>query len=251
MFWFKRKTIVVDAFVYDAAFLKYGSPVKTSECVPEWFKKIPKSMPQSTNFGLKYKQETLRQCIGFNDLYKEGFMLPLWKEIIIETDIDGKYTWIAADMTPGDQTMHSHPKDQWYVEGAMQDVIHLKIVSPWKFVEKTGVKFICLEPTWNFLAEEFDLMVLPGILQFNAQHSTNINMFAPKIKQRIELDLGTPMWHVIPLSEEKVEIRSHLIDDLEYKKRFHQTRVQFTSNHILKRKSANEPEKKCPFGFGK
>jgi hypothetical protein len=253
MFWIKRKEIVVDAFINDASFLKYGSPVKASEYIPEWFKLVPKELENTTNYGLKFNQETIRQCIGFNDLYKEGFILPLWQEVIIETDADGKYIWVSADLNKhasDNPLISDHPKKQWW-NNSMRDVIHLKINSPWKFVEKTGIKFMCIEPSWNHLEEPFDLCVLPGIVQFNAQHSTNINMLAPCVKQRIEISLGTPMWHVIPLSEHKVEIKNHLLDDLEYSKMFKQTRVTFKANHILKRKSANEPEKKCPFGFGK
>ena len=50
MFWIKRKEIVVDAFINDASFLKYGSPVKASEYIPEWFKLVPKELENTTNY---------------------------------------------------------------------------------------------------------------------------------------------------------------------------------------------------------
>jgi hypothetical protein len=91
-----------------------------------------------------------------------------------------------------------------------------------------------------------DFNLLDGVLDFKYQNGTNINFFLNNtIRNQVLLEAGTPMLHMIPLTEKKLEIKLHLIEEIEYTK-------MFALNNATPKFSGNYAEKKklnatCPF----
>jgi hypothetical protein len=248
MFLFKKKTIVVDAFVHEAAIHDLFPIEETSNFLPQWFKKIPPSIVEQTPNSISKEFSTIRHCEGFNALYKTGFVIPLWSDLTFETEKDG-YSWNMSAL-PEKATISSHPHSQ--SGNVFNNYMHAKIESPWILEEKTGIQFNWNYPIWNDVSNHFDVCILPGILNFKYQNCTHINMFLPKRKNTIKFNAGSPIVHLVPISENKVDIRCHLISNEEYSQKHRKMRYNFTSlakYKKIKNIIDNKSEKKCPFNF--
>jgi hypothetical protein len=172
----------------------------------------------------------------------------LWSDLILETKSDGIYSYRFASSNQG---ILSHSTKQWPT--LCDRYIHMKIDSPWYFKEKSGVKFLWNSAKWNHLNNDLNIInILPGCLEFKDQMSTNINMFLPKADNKFFVPHNTPLAHIIPITENDVEIKNHLISKTEW----HDMLATFTGaisfnnnyNNLAKLRKSKE-NSKCPFGF--
>ena len=72
----------------------------------------------------------------------------------------------------------------------------------------------------------------------------------PRLNNRVELDAGLPLVHIVPISDKNVEIVHHLIDKSEFTKmsdRFGSFKFRNSFRTMLNMKEDDAP--KCPFGF--
>ena len=67
---------------------------------------------------------------------------------------------------------------------------------------------------------------------------------------KIEFEAGQPLIHLFPATEKKLELRRHLVDEIEFRK-LSQPRSFFNQNYqkLKKMEERNQKENKCPFGF--
>lgn len=250
-FFFKRKKIVVDCFVHNQA-IKDLYPIESSnKFIPDWYKSMPSTFTDTTPYGLTYKSPTIKHCIAFNATFKTGFMIPLFTDIHIQIDDDDNWSFQAANRTV---EIHQHIHEQ-VPKKIHEKYNHIKIISPWLIKEKTGVNFSWNQPSWNHIYELPNYHILPGVINFKYQHNSNINILLTRFKQNIIIKAGTPMMHLIPISNDEVIIKNHVIDFHEWHSigsssiaAYHS---KFVGNYMHNKKIIDEREKKCPFGFGK
>ena len=247
MFFLRRSTIVVDCFVNSQPIHDLFPIRKANHFYPEWWKDLPKTFEVKSEFDVNVPVSTMKSCIGFINLYRNGFILPLWSDLIIEKDINGcRYQFSSPD----NQGIHDHDPAQYV--GAFENSTHMKILSPWILKEKTGVNFLWTEPTWNNITLFENLNVLPGIMDFKYQHGSNINALIPNIDIKLLIKAGEPLVHIIPISEKDVKIKTHVITENEYKKmNVGSYSSSFYHKYNTNKKILEANEKKCPFGFGK
>jgi hypothetical protein len=248
MFFFKKKKIVVDTFTHMNNVYEYFPIDNALKYTPDWWKKLPGTYEEVNAFGVKMPTSTIKHCEGFIDLYKSGFIIPLWSDLIVSTKDDGAWQYQWADFKA--YVIQSHSERQYSQD--LNKYIHLKLQSPWAIKEKTGVKFVWTEPLWNNLLNTYDIKLLPGILDFKYQSSSHVNIFLQKKEQSFNINCGTPMVHLIPMSEHNVEIKNHLISTDEYNqlKDLDQP-FTFTGKYRKVKKIIDARESKCPFGFKK
>ena len=235
-FIFKKQKITIDAFTNVTGVHEYFPIQKANKFIPEWWKQIPKSLDLPNSVGINVKTPTMKTCSGFIDLYTTGFVIPLWADLIIETKSSGEY---AFQFSNPESTLNSHMSSQF--GNQLQNQIHLKIISPWYLKEKSGVKFLLMQPTWNHLVEQPNIIIPPGTVDFKNQVVSNINMFVPAKDARYEFKNNTPMMHIIPITNKDIEIKHHLVDDKEFNK-LHD-RVEYHST-FLNKMSNNKKLKK-------
>lgn len=243
MFFFKRKKVVLDAFTTNVSYFEHAKPTRGTKFYPDWWKKTPNKVTEKTQHGIDISRDTIKTCSGFVDFYKRSIVLPFWSDLVIETRHDGSYSFLWADgESPG---IVSHPPDQY--GNNLPDLIHVKISTPWVFREKTGIYFVCVEPTWNYLDRNITMNILPGTIQFNINITNSANIFLPRDYQRLEFFFGDPLYHYIPLTENDVEIKHHLISEDEMNKlgEWSTHRFKFNNNYLFKQKMVKE----CPFKF--
>lgn len=244
MFLFKRKKIVVDAFIASKPIYDLFPLEKSSSFYPDWWKNLPSSFEAISQNSPTVEYPTIKRCDGFLSLYKSGFVLPLWSDLIIETDQDDSWRYVSSD---SQLTITTHDRIAYGDE--FKNHMHFKIMSPWVVTEKTGVNFIITNSWWNNVNQP--IVVPNGVLEYKYQSACHVNFFVPKQRQRISLSAGTPIAQLIPLSEHDVEIKCHLIGNEEYDKMYSVGVYQnsFMSKY-RKRKKIMQAKGICPFHRG-
>ena len=137
------KKIKLECFTADAAIHKFFPISPAKKFIPEWFKNIPPAVEQTA---------TIKHCEGFNNLYSRGWVIPMWSDLLIETDKEGWYRYQYSgtfDSFPGSdrgaEPIDYHNSTQ--LGNKFPDHLHLKLLSPWIIKEKTGVEInsICCD----------------------------------------------------------------------------------------------------------
>jgi len=216
----KKSKIIVDAFTSNQSVYDYSQLRDSSYSYPEWFKRMPN----------KYKTDiflspTLKKCVGLQNIYSNGYMIPLWSDLSISIRPEG-LKWQYADNI---SQAECHDVKQWEHYTNLDNHYHLKLITPWRLVCKEDIKFYMIEPSWNYSLED-PLRILKGVVDFKHQHSTHINMFINKHSFGEYLyNHGTPMYHILPISERKLIIKHHLVSEKEIDN--FKNRIKFLDNY--------------------
>jgi len=246
-FLFKRKPIHIDCFTANVSAYKYSPIQPANYFLPEWWKKLPKTffVPDKNP---PLHQQTMRRCAGFIDIYSKGLMLPLWSDLSIQMTSNGMYSWRYAD---GESSCTIHRPEQLGSLLEEAKVEHMKITSPWIFSCNEDVQWYFTQPIWNHDAAS-NFCIPSGVLSFKYQGTTNINMLIRKQDTMFTINQGTPMAHMVPLSDRPIKIKNHLLTGEEYfrKDRFSRP-LHFENSYYKRIKILKEKESKCPFGFKK
>ena len=225
------KKIKLECFTADAAIHKLFPISLAKKFIPEWFKNIPPTVEQ---------MDTIKHCDGFNNLYSRGWVIPMWSDLLIETDEEGSYRYqysgnfeSYAGSNRGGEPIDYHNSTQ--LGNKFPDHLHLKLLSPWIIKEKTGVDFYYSENTWGIKKYFDDITILPGVLNFKDQNTANINMFLEKKNNKFIIEHNTPLIHCIPLSDAKLEIKNYLVSDQEFKHLSHIASYRFAFTGVYKK----------------
>jgi hypothetical protein len=209
MFIIRRKTLHLDCFTYSKQVAETYPIANAMRYAPNWWKSLSASYKKDKN-NMTITQPTMKMCYGFSELYKTGFILPLWTDIQINLN-NGIMNYHSA-MDKVTLTIHD-PRDRG---SNFDDYIHMKLVSPWFLEEKTGLHFLSIPCTWSQLGLEADINMVPGMLRFDSQISTNVNFFLNKNHTDVVLQAGLPLTHFIPLTDRTVKIHTHVLHYDEY-----------------------------------
>lgn len=252
LFFFKKKKIVVDCFTDRPYVMDYAKIDYANKFIPQWWKDLPATHLKRGDIT---EMPTMKTCAGFVELYKHGFIIPMWSDLAIEvaptTEKEKKIRWHFSDqLTTG--TVHSDYQRGSYLP--TNEYEHFKIGSPWYLKCNRDVYFQFVQPTYNFDHPEV-ANILPGIVNYKYQHATAINMIFKKTDKfaKYMFNFGQPMVHIVPISEEHVELKHHLVSGEEMRNMFDRgesARLSFRNGYNLLRKLKIEKEKsKCPFHF--
>jgi hypothetical protein len=233
----KRSKIVLDAFTFQPLIHKAFPLVEAMRNIPEWWKTMPKSIKQpNPSVPLSHNVATIKGCSGLIDLYASGFMMNLWCDVALRTN-----TGITShEFADGINLITQHSRHQM-PESFLRNHTQFKITPPWVIKEKTGIKFFVTSPTWNRVPMQNTFDILPGIIDFKHQVSTNLNFLLPQNEEYF-LEAGTPLAHWIPLSDKKIIINNELIDDKQFMKIYN----EFLNNQKFVG-SYRDLKKRCPF----
>jgi hypothetical protein len=238
-----RKDVVVHCYTSTAAVFNYA-PIKNSNAfIPEWWKVLPKSFMGA---GKDIPAPTMKGCVGFVDLYKQGFMMPMWSDLKIDIGQIGttafKYQFSDRQSTAG---YHSAlQRGDAFIETEYQ---HLKIEPPWLLACEEDVNFLQVGAYWNNSLPDV-ASVMPGIVEFKYQCGANINtMWArqPEDKEYL-IDFGEPLVQFIPITERNVKIQLHLISESEFQSR---RSIAFSTTFLSKYRNNKRLRQQsgCPF----
>lgn len=225
--------IKLDAYTWQPSAYKFFKIQESKHFMPSWFKEIPPVFPGPTPNGVIVDNPTMKSCAGLTDLYTKGLMLPLWSDCVIET-VEDRCRFAYADQR---SRLDEHEPSQM---GKLRDGhVHAKLVSNWLLKTDSEVDFLWTQPSYNLNKYFRQFHVLPGIVNYKYQHMTNVNiMMEPHT--RIELPAGIPLAHIIPITDEPIEIEHHLVTEKDYE----QLCVQYPSwnNNYYKEKAHDKKQ---------
>jgi hypothetical protein len=212
LFLFKRKTIHLDCFTKHPYVYDYAPIRHASHFIPEWWRQLPKDVGRD---GLHDKLN-MKACAGFVDLYKVGVMLPMWSDLRIAMTPNGNVAYQYSD-TKSSAGFH-HP-DQRGDFASEDQYINLKLTSPWLFRSKEDISWIMI-PAMYANNDPGRYITCIGALNFKHQSGSNVNLLLPKkdVETTIEIQHGEPIAHVVPMSDKKVKVHNHLVDETEFER---------------------------------
>lgn len=248
---FKKKKIVLDCFtnvpaVYDNCKIDYGS-----RYYPDWWKQTPKTLND---------YNTIKNCRAFIDYYKTGIVIPSWFEAdlhLFEKN-DPENRWFTMKYSNDHVDLSQSHDSVQFLDFAQDSGRNIKIKSPWAFRTNKDIGFAWTQPTWSMRNVFKHFSLLPGVINFKYQHHTHINFFIELSETPITVTIPplTPLVMLHPLTDEKVEIKTHLVSDNEYNRIFSKEELILNRNladesREFERKKALtkkiEEIKTCPF----
>jgi len=227
LFFFKEKPIEIVAFTSEEYLtINVQSPIKPArEYFPDWWKNTPSSKFNWDTFNVN---STTKSCPGIGQTLQKGFILPLWSDLAIKTQ-GNQYQWQYADRI---SKFEIHSNDQ--APGFYEDYYIFKINSPWQI--KSPVSLIYTFPFYLFPAPLPYLTPTGIVTPVNKMCATNIFILLKRIQEEIcfMIKQGTPLFHIIPLTEKKVVFRTEVISKAEYFKLKRDTayKKNFTANGL-------------------
>jgi hypothetical protein len=246
MFFFKKDKIIVDCFTANQTAYEFYPIEKSNKYIPEWWKQLPvsKELPTARG-GMAMEQSSIKRCSGFTNLYTRGYILPLWSDLQVSTSTNGyEYMFANTVVEPG---IERH--NEWQYGESFNDYWHMKIFSPWMLKQHNKCEFAMIPVIWNNPENWSNFTVLPGVVDFKHQHSTNINLFFEKDRPKVLISAGTPLYQIIPLTDLLVEFKIHLVDPLEIDRLNKRNAGTFLNTYNNTKKIDLKKEKTCPFGF--
>lgn len=230
-FFFKRKKIVVDAFTTNIHAYDMFPIQPAKKFIPKWFKDLPNKYCPHHQGLLQIERSTMKGCLGFVNMYKDGFVMPMWTDLAVRTEDHG-FDFQAADNVT---IVDSHDPEQY--GNHFPELAHIKIMSPWRMREKRGVKFLYMQNPWDDPTNMFSQCTPPGIINFKHQHTTHVNMMVKK-GHTFNWSANTPMVQMIPLSEHDVSVKNHVIGPTEMMRIMTQSGFPFFVNGYVESKKA-------------
>lgn len=250
-FFHRTPTLYVDTFVSDSFIYEKIPIVPTYKTFPQWWLDVPVSSKNFVLSKLERKNgdevfydtdKNIRNCYGFLELYRKGFVIENWHDVSIRTGKAGYKFYCSYSVPPTE-----HPKSQ--IGNGFENYHHMKLISPWLINEKTGTKFIFMPTTWHH--ENFNNIIIPpGVLDFTIVNACHINILLSNIDKEFILPMGLPLVQLVPLTDKNMKITNHLVTDEEHMKlRVYGNTSLFgwRKTLSLNKRNKKREELKCPF----
>lgn len=237
----KPRTVVLDAFTVFNNVYETSKIEKMSKSKPSWWKNLPESKFDAQN-GIK--MSTMRSCNGFNDLYSNSYGVLTACDFYLKK-IGNRIESLGATE---DQFSVGHQHSPYEMGGALfgEDTAHFKVSLPWFLKSKSDVKWLMTNSAWSHPQASSDIFVPNGITSYKQGHDLNVNMIlrSKEPEQVFGFEALKPIAALVPLTENKVVIKHHLVDEKEMTKlKQHVRNLFFTKQYSKELKLA----KKCPF----
>jgi len=227
----RRKKIVVDCFTDHSGVYETVPILHAMKLLPSWYKnletiKCPVTFEDNNKVSI---ERNMKLCWGFNELFKTGVIIRNWCDTHYKVMPDSYRYYVSDGKVP-----EEHGASQY--NNAFFGFHHTKLLCPWRLKEKYGVKFMLMGCEWH--QENLNYKTLSGVLEFKLNHATNINLLLPKKEATFIIKVGKPMVHIIPLTEDRVEFKNHLVTTAELNKL--QPLIVTDGNHYTLEKLSKE-----------
>lgn len=212
LFKFLEKPIEITASVSpEYAFVNTFSPIeKSSKFIPKWWKKTPKSSMTITENNKIIQNLTTKNCPGIIGTFQNGYIVPMWCELLMRVENDRWIYQFSDTMS----SIHEHSNDQMIDFHPNYHIV--KISTPWMISTSTDVNLIFLDPFYHF-PKERNYYVPYGISPLiDKNFKINCFLFIKKEKKEIFIPHGTPLLHIIPITEKKIKFKTEVVKNEEY-----------------------------------
>ncbi|NBW33981.1 MAG: hypothetical protein EBR30_02890 [Cytophagia bacterium] len=211
VFKFLEKPIVIKSILPERyAYVKDLFPIQPSyNFIPTHWKNTPKS---HFDWEKMSSQTTVRSCFGILGTFTNGFILPLWSDLAIRIRDNHLSATFSDDMSS--ISLHANTQFPDFYE----DHLFLKIVSPWIFCGNKDFNITLVDPFYT--QKNLKPYIIPYAVtsSLNKIMNTHFFIFVKKENNKILIKSGTPMAHILFLTDKKVKIEAEVVSDDEYNK---------------------------------
>jgi hypothetical protein len=211
-FWNNRNKI--EFFHTEPSIIENFPIIESKDLKLQWAKKIRENFENHVKSGTTTKPyfAHLARCPGIFDLFKYGYVVPLQKDVIIGNFSGKEFDWKFMNAGP---VGGSSRNEYFSISGFDEEVLDLLVKPPWSadFIIKIdtgwnvitpkGVKFIMLPISYP---DTFDFTATTGILNPTISTQINFQMLWNATEPETIIKAGTPLGHLIPLSEKKYQM---------------------------------------------
>jgi len=161
---------------------------------PDWWKELSGS------------EGSLKRCSGTSDYLATGFTIPLWAKTMFRPSVDHKSWEAQFDLSNdignfGIESFNYGQTGECPVTKVrkIEKANYVKIINPWLTKTAPGWSCLFLPPLWD---PNPNYSMLPAVVNTDYYHNAHmvINVLTD---QPFELEIGRPMWHVIPFKRTK------------------------------------------------
>lgn len=173
-------------------------PARATKFIPEYFKKIPPTLGTE----IPTEDGTIKRCIPFLEALTQGFIIPLWADLIVVAK-DGDLNMYSGNDGSGHWQLGTHLAGQ-LANHPRWDMPYGKLI--WKFINPWGIEtdknYSCMFTSpLNHLETRFK--VLDGVVDSDT-YKANVNF--PFMwtggDGEFTIKKGTPLMQVIPFKRE-------------------------------------------------
>lgn len=243
MFWNKRSKLHVDVFTHLPDVYKNSSIIPAKKVMPKWLKDLPST--NSLDLDTLTYPTNMKGCVGVTNALKEGLIIPLWSDLILDIPEEGRldYRWNLSDPLV-DASAHHESERGKYAEATKY--AHVKLHSPWAITTKESVKWVWQQPIWHH-TDPAEILIPNAVLDYSTLADTNVNLLVRRQHERKQIFVGanTPLVQLIPMTDREVVIHDHLVTNEEWLRilRSNSSASTFRNKHAF----ANLSNSKCPF----
>lgn len=94
-----KKPIFLDLYTDRPDVYHYSQWQYAAKNKPKWWKRLPKSL--TPTIDNPWGATNMKHCAGFNDLYANSFLMPMWSDLLVEIAPEDQhgYRYQFADHT--------------------------------------------------------------------------------------------------------------------------------------------------------
>ena len=226
MFFFcKRKEIILDAYTCRPDVFKYTPIASAKSHRPRWVSALPTHIESGLD-----QHPTIKRCPGLNDYFSKGFIIPMWSDLRVRATGEG-LSYQFADLMSSCGFHRKELSAGYMTRGNYE---HCQIQTPWALRCNKNIDFLFSKVEWYF--DQLGKVYIPsGIVRYVHQSAATINAFFPANGEIIQISHGQPLMHVLPLSDKKVTLKTHLVTKPEFDRIAMESRPCAFANSFLKR----------------
>ena len=202
-------------------FIPYKEVIEPTLKGPKWFTNLCPFVGKKKRAIDLYPLpigKTARSCPGMLELFKNSFLVKFPCDVILETKINGGYSWQKPSKTEVLKIMH-HPEDQIEFNPPLSSFIMLKFCLPFLFQAPSNKVSLVESTYWKIQPYK----IAPGILNFKTNKDPcplNVITFFEKKNKIYEFKKGEPMALFYTLHKSTLEINKNLEDSFSNRRTF-------------------------------
>ena len=198
-------------------------PKPAKNFIPKWFKDMPRQINDAV---------TVKQCPSFPDYFSQGYIIPMWTDVKLKSDVDS-WSW----ETPIDKVSWNHHGSDQFLNhtkasfNGVEGQFVFKAICPWRIITPPGWSVLQLPLFYHFNKE---WSVLPGVIDTDIHSEINQQVLYHGNGKEVMIKCGDPFVLYIPFKRSnklKHEIRYKTPEDSKkFEKDVLQIRKSFIPN---------------------
>lgn len=172
-------------------------PSPAIQCLPTWFKNMPKSVE-----GDNGRTETAKQCPAYIDYFSEGYVLKMWCDLRLTINQDGSYFYKSSAK---EFEFSNHGRRQFtdHLPNPNTYSMILKAISPWYIKTSPGWSVMQLPMFYHY---NTDFTVLPGSWWSDIHHECSQQMAFYRYGEFF-IKKGTPLCMFFPFKRNSIDFK--------------------------------------------